>query len=61
MPVEGNGVGMSEMFSLQKDKIRVLLLDGVNDSAVDLIKAAGYSNMIYLKTALEYGELIEAM
>jgi D-3-phosphoglycerate dehydrogenase len=61
MPVEGNGVGMSEMFSLQKDKIRVLLLEGVNDSAVDLIKAAGYTNLTYLKTALDEGDLIEAL
>jgi len=32
----------SPQFSLAKDKIRVLLLEGVNDSAVALIEAAGY-------------------
>ena len=52
---------MSEMFSLQKDKIRVLLLEGVNDSAVDLIRAAGYTNLTYLKTALDEDELMEAL
>jgi D-3-phosphoglycerate dehydrogenase len=52
---------MSEMFSLQKDKIRVLLLEGVNQSAVDLIKAAGYTNLTHLKTALDKDELIEAL
>ena len=39
--------------SLAKDKIRVLLLEGVNDSAVQMIEAAGYSNMSRLSKALE--------
>ena len=39
--------------SLAKDKIRVLLLEGVNDSAVQLIEAAGYSSMTRLSKALE--------
>ena len=52
---------MSEMFSLQKDKIRVLLLEGVNDSAVELIKSAGYTNLTHLKTALDEAHLIEAL
>jgi len=52
---------MSEMFSLQKDKIRVLLLEGVNDSAVELIRGAGYNNLTHLKTALDEAQLIEAL
>ena len=52
---------MSEMFSLQKDKIRVLLLEGVNDSAVELIRSAGYTNLTHLKTALDEAHLIEAL
>ena len=44
---------MTEMFSLQKDKIRVLLLEGVNESAVEMIRASGYTNLTYLKTALD--------
>ncbi len=52
---------MSEMYSLQKDKIRVLLLEGVNDSAVELIRSAGYTNLTYLKTALDENPLIEAL
>jgi D-3-phosphoglycerate dehydrogenase len=52
---------MTELISLQKDKIRVLLLEGVNDSAVDLIRAAGYTNMTHLKTALDEADLIEAL
>ena len=34
---------MTDTLSLPKDKIRVLLLEGVNDSAVDLMRAAGYT------------------
>lgn len=52
---------MAEQFSLQKDKIRVLLLEGVNESAVELIRAAGYTNLTYLKTALDEAALIEAL
>ena len=47
--------------SLAKDKIRVLLLEGVNDSAVQLIEAAGYSNMTRLPKALEGDAFKEAI
>jgi D-3-phosphoglycerate dehydrogenase len=47
--------------SLAKDKIRVLLLEGVNDSAVQLIEAAGYSSMTRLSKALEGDALKEAI
>ncbi len=46
--------------SLAKDKIRVLLLEGVNDSAVQLIEAAGYSNTTRLSRALE-GDALDAV
>ena len=45
--------------SLEKDKIRFLLLEGVHQSAVDTLKAAGYNNIEYIKTALTEEELIE--
>ena len=47
--------------SLAKDKIRVLLLEGVNDSAAQMIEAAGYSNMTRLSKALEGDALKEAI
>ena len=47
--------------SLAKDKIKVLLLEGVNDSAVQMIEAAGYSNMTRLSKALEGDALKEAV
>ncbi|KZN46809.1 phosphoglycerate dehydrogenase [Pseudoalteromonas luteoviolacea] len=45
--------------SLSKDKIRILLLEGVHQSAVETLKRNGYSNIEYLKTSLPESELIE--
>ncbi len=48
-------------FSLAKDRIKVLLLEGVNDSAVELMQAAGYSSIVRLPKALEADALSEAI
>ncbi|KZX75307.1 D-3-phosphoglycerate dehydrogenase, partial [Oleiphilus sp. HI0009] len=45
--------------SLDKAKIRVLLLEGVHQSAVDILHKAGYTNIEYLKTSLSQEDLIE--
>lgn len=45
--------------SLQKDKIRFLLLEGVHDNALKTLNAAGYTNIEYIKSALDEAELIE--
>ena len=45
--------------SLAKDKIRILLLEGVHQSAVETLKRNGYSNIEYVKTSLPEAELIE--
>ncbi|MEP9349203.1 phosphoglycerate dehydrogenase [Xanthobacter sp. KR7-225] len=47
--------------SLAKDKIKVLLLEGVNDSAVALMHAAGYTNLTRLTKALDGAALEEAI
>ena len=47
--------------SLPKDKIRVLLLEGVNDSAVARFHAAGYSNLERLPKALDGAALTDAL
>ena len=52
---------MNDRLSLSKDKIKVLLLEGINDSAVDLIRAAGYTNLTRLKTALDGADLRAAL
>ena len=45
--------------SLDKDKIKILLLEGVHQSALDALHDAGYTNIEYHKTALAEDELIE--
>lgn len=45
--------------SLAKDKIKILLLEGVHQSAVDAFQEKGYSNIEYLKTSLAEADLIE--
>ncbi|MCB5186837.1 phosphoglycerate dehydrogenase [Methylobacillus caricis] len=52
---------MTQQLSLQKDKIRFLLLEGVHQNAVDVLHAAGYNNIDYRKTALDEDALIEAI
>lgn len=47
--------------SLDKDKIKFVLLEGVHQSAVNALAAAGYTNVDYLKTALAEDELIERL
>jgi D-3-phosphoglycerate dehydrogenase len=48
-----------EKFSLSKDKIKILLLEGLHQSAVQTFKNQGYSNIEYLKTSLPEAELVE--
>lgn len=50
---------MSPITSLEKSKIKILLLEGVHQSAVDTLNAHGYSNIEYLKGALPEEELVE--
>ncbi|MCG3882767.1 MAG: phosphoglycerate dehydrogenase [Psychrobacter sp.] len=45
--------------SLQKDKIRFLLLEGLHENALKVLEGAGYSNIEYLSHALDEEELIE--
>lgn len=45
--------------SLDKSKIKLLLLEGVHQSAIDTLHSAGYNNIETLKTALAEDALIE--
>jgi D-3-phosphoglycerate dehydrogenase len=47
--------------SLKKNKIRILLLEGIHQSAVDVLLRAGYDNIEQVATALPEAELIEKM
>lgn len=50
---------MVKTTSLDKSKIKFLLLEGVHQSAVDTLNTEGYTNVEYLKTSLPEDELIE--
>ncbi|MEH6471039.1 MAG: phosphoglycerate dehydrogenase, partial [Halopseudomonas sp.] len=50
---------MNNLTSLDKQKIRFLLLEGVHQSAIETLNAAGYTNIEYVGTALPEAELIE--
>lgn len=52
---------MTKRYSLQKEKIRVLLLEGIHKSAVDYFKSCGYTNVKLLPHALDNDELISAI
>ncbi len=45
--------------SLEKSKIRILLLEGVHQSAIDTLNAAGYTNIEFLTHSLAEDDLIE--
>lgn len=45
--------------SLEKSKIKFLLLEGLHQRAVDTLNQAGYTNIEYLKTSLSEQQLIE--
>ena len=52
---------MTMKHSLQKDKIKILLLEGVHPSAVESLEQAGYNNIEYHKSSLTGSALIEAI
>ena len=50
---------MEKRFSFDKKKIKILLLEGINPSSVKYFSESGYTNVEYLKGALESCELEE--
>ena len=52
---------MTNKVSLDKSKIQFVLFEGVHQSALDTLHAAGYSNIDYYKKALDGDELKEAI
>ena len=52
---------MIPRYSLSKDKVRILLLEGISQTAVDLFAQAGYTNVTRLKTALDGEALVDAL
>ena len=52
---------MTAKVSLDKSKIKFVLLEGVHQNAIDALKNAGYTNIDYHKKALDGEELVEAI
>ena len=52
---------MTNKVSLDKSKIKFVLFEGVHQSALDTLHAAGYTNIDYYKKALDGDELKEAI
>ncbi len=48
---------MAKKLSLDKKYIKVLLLEGIHESSAGSFRAAGYTNVEYLKTALDGADL----
>ena len=55
--LQHKGIAVNAKTSLDKSKIKFLLLEGIHPSAVDRLHAAGYSNIETLKGALSDEEL----
>ena len=51
----------SQQISLKKQSIKVVLLEGVHQSAVDALQGAGFSNIHFYATALPENELMEVL
>jgi len=49
----------NKSYSLSKDKIKVLLLEGLHENSLNYFKCNDYSNIEYLKGSFEKEELIE--
>ena len=52
---------LDSQLSLAKDKIRVLLLENISETAVQAMRSAGYTNIRHLPRALDGGALKEAI
>ncbi len=50
---------MTVRLSLPRDRISVLLLEGISQTAADLMRSAGYTNLVHLPKALE-GDALKA-
>jgi len=48
---------VNSKLSLEKDKIKVVLLEGIHENAVKMFKEAGYSNVDHYPAALDADEL----
>ncbi len=52
---------MTERLSFARDRINVLLLEGISQTAVEYFKSAGYTNITHLPKALDKADLMKAI
>ncbi len=50
---------INNRYSLSKEKIRVLLLEGIHENALNFFKDSDYTNVEYLKSSLDKEQLIK--
>lgn len=50
---------INNRYSLSKEKIRVLLLEGIHENALNFFKDSNYTNVEYLKSSLDKEQLIK--
>jgi len=50
-----------QQISLKKNNIKIVLLEGVHQSAVDALRADGFNNIHFYATALPENELVEVL
>ena len=51
----------SQRISLKKNNIKIVLLEGIHQSAVEAMQADGFDNIHFYSTALPEGELVEVL
>ena len=56
-----NRNSLDSQLSLAKDKIRILLLENISETAVAAMRSAGYTNIRHLPKALDGNALKEAI
>ena len=54
-------MNQSQQISLTKNNIKIVLLEGIHQSAVDALEADGFTNIHFYATALPESELVEAL
>ena len=52
---------MTPRFSVAKDKLKFVLLEGIHASALDVLRSDGYTQIVSSPKALAGDELIEAI
>ena len=61
MYLKGPHLTEAQQISRKKRSIKIVLLEGIHQSAVEALKADGFDNIDFYTTALPENELIEVL